>query len=212
MKRFAAIPMFVAAICFAALGSQSIYAQSNRSMNSTATADPPSASIHEATEMVLARATLAQSIDARQIHADHALKATLYKSVQLKNGPELPRGTELIGTVAPMKQANGATKLALRFTKAQLKDGQTVPIRATIVGMTAPNYNSYEGLPPDSLVNTWNPKVLQVDQIGALPGVNLHSRIGSRESGVLDASGTNDFKLQRSSRLDLAIAARRSNT
>ncbi len=208
MKRSAAISLSVAAIYIAFLGTQFIHAQSSETMNSMATADPPSAPIQEATEMVPAQASLAQSLDARQIRAGHPLKATLNQSVHLKNGPELPRGTELTGTVVTdQKQANGAPELALRFTKAQLKDGQTVPIKATIVGLSAPEF-THTGLTPDPPVNTWNSKILQVDQIGALPGVDLHSRIGSRNSGVLAATSKNDFRLQRSSRLALAIAAR----
>ena len=208
MKRSASISLSVAAIYIAFLSTQLIHAQSSQSMNSMATADPPSASIQDATEMVPAQATLAQSLDARRIQAGQPVQATLNQAVQLKNGPEMPRGTVLLGTVVnDQKQANGEPELALRFTGAQLKDGQTVPIKATIVGLSAPAFVQ-TGMTPDPPVNTWNSRTVQVDQIGALPGVDLHSSIGSTDSGVFVATSKDDFKVQRSSRLSLAIAAR----
>ena len=53
-----------------------------------------------ALQMVAAQATLVKGIDAREARPGQDLQSVPQPNkVQLKNGPELPRGTELIGTV-----------------------------------------------------------------------------------------------------------------
>ncbi len=94
------------------------------------------------------------------------------EKVQLKNGPELPKGTMLVGTAATGDaQAGGTSKLALRFTEAKLKDGKSIPIKATIVGY----------FPMNSLErndrNIWNPASQKVDRAGVTSGDDLHSNI-----------------------------------
>ncbi len=45
---------------------------------------------------------------------------------------------------------SGTSKLALRFTNAKLKNGQTVPIKATIVGILDTGLANEDDLPPQS--------------------------------------------------------------
>ena len=94
---------------------------------------------HEATLMKPVSAVLTHSLDADKDHQGEAVEAKLSQKVTLTNGTELPKNTMLLGTVAADDmQQQGTSKLALRFDQARLKDGTTVPVRATIVGYYAP--------------------------------------------------------------------------
>lgn len=201
MKHKAAISLSVAVTSIFFLASQFAHARSSGSMAAMEGAGTPAAAMQEATQMVPADAALVRPLDASKIQAGQSFKATLSDTVHLKNGPELPRGTVLEGTA----QASGPSKLELRFTKAELRGGTSVPIKATIVGMAPQEFNPMDGT-PEAMVNTWNHQTLQVDQVGALPGVDLHSNIASSNSGVLDAASGQDVKVGRSIHLSLAIA------
>ena len=154
--------------------------------------------------MVPAEAMLLETIDARKAKPGQQIKATLSGKVQLRNGPELPRGTQLIGkVVADDMQASGASRLALRFTQAELKDGKVIPIKATIVSVF--NADNLGNLDPNSW---WTPKTLQIDQEQALSDVDLHSKIADRNSGVFVSAKKHDVKLPEGYGIALAIAAR----
>ncbi len=173
-------------------------------------ADPPDAALAagsgEAAQMVAAQAAVSKPLDAKNAQPGQQFQASLRGKVQLKNGPELPRGTVLIGTVASDdKPESGGVKLALRFTEARLKDGKVVPIKATIVGISPPD------TPEDEAGNSWSAKTLQFDDIGAVPGGDLHSNIASQNSGVFVSSKKDDVKLPAGCGLSLAIAAAPSN-
>ncbi len=161
--------------------------------------------------MVPAQAALWHGLDARKVSVGYAIRARLSKKVLLKDGAELPAGSMLLGEVQnDDMNVEGGSKLVLRFDKAQLKGGKTVPIKATIIGLFRPldeDANGYPIVPGDQVSNYWNKGVLQVDQINVLPGVNLHSRIASSNSGVLvSTKKKEDMKLREGSEFLLAIA------
>ncbi len=167
----------------------------------------------EAEHMVPATVMLLQGIDARKMQPGDNFKAKLSSKVHLTNGTELPSGTVFDGVVVSddmNMQGNG--KLALRFTTANLKDGTTIPIKATIVAVYTPKSQfQYNGLYdageyPTPVPNSWNDKTLAVDQIGVSSGVDLHSKISSNNSGVLVTATRDDVKLTRGTDFDLAVA------
>lgn len=176
--------------------------------------DPPPG-MREAMMMVPAQAAVVRTIDARKAHPGQQFQAELADTVQLKNGPELPRGTRLIGTIAADRiEQGGASTLSLRFTKAQLKDGKIVPIKATIIAVYAPGiagYDQYPETPGNQEPNAWQGHSLNFDQTGGLSGVDLHSRIADRDSGALVTTRKDDIKLPTGSELALAIAARQTS-
>jgi hypothetical protein len=161
----------------------------------------------EAAMMVPARVAMVKSLDASKDKPGEEFRARLNDTVHLKNGPELPHGTILIGQVTTDDmQTTGNSRLAIRFTEAKLKDGKVVPLKAMIVGVQ----------PPDSDIPTeldeqtplpWNTKTLQVDQLGVFSGVDLHSRIASQNSGVFVTKTKDNVKLKAGSELTLAVAA-----
>jgi hypothetical protein len=170
------------------------------------------AGAQEAARMVPARAALVEDLDSQKIQSGQQFRVTLSKTVHLKNGIELLNGTTLIGVVAAdHMQESGKSRLALRFTKAELKDGKVVPIKATILSIYGPESTSDSGYPVapgDQEPNDWGGRTLQVDQIGVLNGIDLHSKISSRNSGVLVSSKKDNMKLRAGSEFALAIAAR----
>lgn len=166
----------------------------------------------QAAQMVPARAYLANKLDAKDARPGTQFTANLSQAVQLKNGPKLPRGTELVGTVATDDmQLKGNSKLALRITQAHLKDGTTIPVKATIFGVwgpgseTAQGYNVAAG---DEEPNDWTPRMLSVDELDAMSGVDLHSRISGENSGVFVAKKKDNVKISAGSEFALAIAER----
>jgi hypothetical protein len=193
------------------------YAQSKSSMGSqdptttnSANGSSTQAAKQEATDMVPARAYLVRKLDAKNDKPGSQFVAKLSDTVHLKNGTELPHGTELLGSVATDElHMQGNSKLALRITEARLKDGKTIPVKATIVGVWGPEgetANGYYAAPGEAEPNNWTSSTLIVDQLNALPGVELHSRIAGNNSGVFVTKKKDDVKLSGGSELALAIA------
>ncbi len=214
MKLQTTLPLSIAALSLAMLLSASAQTAdqygSMQGSTSSQSANMPPSGMGEAMRMVPARAALNRSLNADKAKPGEDFRAILAKKVQLDNGPLLPKGTVLIGkiTTDDMNES-GASKLALRFTQAKLKDGQVIPIKATIVGVYQPeSANSSDDpiSPGDQVPNSWSDRILQVDQIGVLSGVDLHSKIGSMNSGVLVSTKKHNMKLDSGTEFALAIA------
>ncbi len=205
-------PNFIttAAVSFALLYSQHVCAQ-NATPGAANSPDPPNAIASGtptvATQMVPAEAALIGKIDARKAQAGQEFRAKLSETVHLKDGTELPHGTQLIGTIASDDAQGDTLKLALSFTKAELKDGKVVPITAMIVGLQQPG-NSYEGDATQVELNSWTDSSLKIDAIGVLSGVDLHSDVAGADSGVFVATKKDDLKLLPGDQFALAIAPR----
>jgi hypothetical protein len=163
----------------------------------------------EALGMVSARVALTESLDANKAKAGDPIQTKLSNNVALKNGPELPKGTVILGVIAQDDmQMSGTSKLALNFTQAKLKDGTVVPIKATIVGIFPPESEDIAGhpiAPGDQVRGTFAGQPDGVDQMDALPGVDVHSKIESNVSGVL-VSSKHDVKIVRGSEIALGVA------
>jgi hypothetical protein len=101
------------------------------------------------------------------------------------------------------------TRLALRITQARTKDGKLIPLKATVVGIYAPESENVQGFnvaPGQEAANDWTPKTLKVDQLNAVKGVDLHSTIDGRNSAVFVSNKKEDVKISAGSELALAIA------
>jgi hypothetical protein len=201
MKRVGVFSLAMGVACLAFTGSGFAQTQYGGPAPANSATANSSGGQQEATMMVPAEANLSKALDAKKLQPGKQFSAKLADTVHLKNGPKLPRGTELIGTVGTDDmQLNGNSKLALRITEAKLKDGKTIPIKATIVGI-APS-----GTPEYSDSNPWTSATLQVDQVGAMKDVDLHSRIAGNNSGVFVTTTKDDVKLGSGSEIMLAIA------
>ena len=216
MRIKATISLSSAMICLSLLMPQFAWGESKNepaasSNSASAAAADTTAARSEATAMVPAQAALVRPIDAKKTKAGTQIRVKLAVTVQLKNGPKLPAGTALIGTVDDAEaQASGGSKLVLNFTQAELKDGKVVPVKATIVGVYAPANEDADGHPlafGTQVNNGWNDSMLKIDVPGALSGIDLHSAIADKESGTLVATKKNDVKLAAGSEIALALAA-----
>lgn len=168
------------------------------------TADNNTTASGQATQMVPAQVALEKSLDAKKVKSGEQFQTSLTGKVHLKNGVELPSGTKLIGTVVTDNTQSGNPTLALRFTQAQTKDGKSIPIKAMIVGVNPPQ----EGPPVDTTTepaNTWNYNAQQVDDVGVIGGIDLHSRVDSDNSGVFVATKKSDVKFAARSQFALVI-------
>lgn len=187
------------------------FASARNSTNGSTVAPSASPTVaqREASRMVPAQAVLERGIDAKKMQSGEQFRATLRQTVHLKNGVELPRNTVLVGTIATDQMHDGGTStLALRFTKAQLKDGKVVPIRADIMGVAGPA-DAYvtDSYVSGGTITPWDGKTLRVDEPGALSGVDFHSSIGSPNSGRFVSTKKDEMKLSAGSQIALAIAA-----
>ena len=210
MKHSFPISLTIAAVSFALLYPQHVRAQ-DASQGAANSQDPPTANASGAQsggmQMVPAEAALIGRLDARKAQVGQEFRATLSNTVHLKNGPELPHGTQLIGTIASDDTQGGTIKLALSFTKAQLKDGKVVPITVLIVGLNQPG-SDYQGDATQVAVNNWNDSNQKFDVVGVLSGVDPHSEVAGADSGVFVATKKDDVILSPGVQFALAIAAR----
>ena len=161
-----------------------------------------------AEHLVPARASLAHALDSKNIKTGDEFRATLDGNVHLTGGLELHRGDALVGkVVTDDMNTPGNARLAIRFTQARLKNGQDVPVKATIISLSTPSDSSGDAdLQPDMAPNSWNDGTLRVDQLSVVSGVDLHSRLSSQNSGVFVSTTKNSFKIPAGSELALAIA------
>lgn len=212
MKHSSPFTLMVAALSFAFVQphvARAMSAAQESASSSTANSSNPAGSDRSASgevrEMVPAQAELAKNLDSKKAQAGQEFEATLKGKVHLKDGTELPSGTKLVGTIATDNSHAGSATLALRFTKAELKDGKAIPIKAMIVGVNPPP----DGPPYDvtaGTTNTWDYDAQQVDDVGVMRDIDLHSRANGDNSGVFVSTKNKDIRLGARYQLALAIA------
>jgi hypothetical protein len=167
--------------------------------------------VDQGAQMVPAFASLNDNLDSSKVKAGDPVRVILSNKVTLKDGTLLPAGTAIVGVVSTDdQQLTGNTKLALRFTKAEIKGGKVVAIKATIVGIFPAESADISGRPIKPGDEVTGSSLFQhpssVDEIGALPGIDLHSAVASSNSGVL-VSAKHDVKLKRGSEIALTVVA-----
>ena len=208
MKREAAISLSIAVASLALLCPQFLHAGSVAGAQPAKRAVSADAQKRDAGMMVPAQAALAKELDSKKMQPGHKFQAVLSNVVHLKSGLELPRGTILLGMVTTdQMEVKGTSRLALRFTQAKLKNGKVIPIMATIMGISPPAYGSLD----NQTANSWDGKTLQMDQVDAISGVDLHSAIARRNSGVFVSNKKDDVKLSAGSQMALAIAVQQGD-
>lgn len=162
-----------------------------------------------AAQMVAANADLMHTINASKAQPGQAVTVKLRTKANLTNGTELPSGTLITGHIVKTSAyPDSQSKMALNFNQAKLPDGKLVPIKSTIVGVYAPQFTGFEGNPvtPGNQVPVeWSNQTTQVDQINAVPHVDLHSNVAENNSGVL-VSNKKTVELRSGSEIQLAIA------
>jgi hypothetical protein len=113
------------------------YAQEAASAATTAAADTaPTKNI----QLVGARASLSKGLDAKKAKQGDPVTAKLQDNVKIPDSVELPKNTVLVGHVDQVQpsQNKSDSTVQVTFDKAQLKNGQQLPIKATIMQIAPP--------------------------------------------------------------------------
>ncbi len=180
--------------------------------------------------MVSARVWLNKALDAKKAKADDLVTLKLLDDTKVSGGRDLPKNTVLLGHVDRVQasQNKGDSVMQVTFDKAQLKDGQLVPVKVTIMRiLPPPSYSNPGGgsltpgqLSPSSTTGAgaaMNPgaagppagssaargnQPAQADESGI--GVELKSDVKESDSGTFTTRGRNAY-LPGGTELQIAI-------
>lgn len=212
--------------------------QPTASAGSQASAQPGNAQAAGAQtiQMVPANAELSKALDAKKAKQGDEVDAKLQDDVKGANAQELPRNTVLEGhidQVQPSESKSNST-LVVTFDKAKLKDGEELPIKATVLSISQPAFESQgqqplnqNGMIPSTSANPMpepsgrsmaggqplqetqplsatGPSGLSAQQNG-VPGVTLKSDLHQPMSATFTSNGRN-VHLPDGTRMQLAIA------
>jgi len=182
MKRFAVTSVSIATGFLALAASGSVFAQS------------------QSTQLMSGYAEISHTLDTKSASQGQVFSVKLDDSIQAPGGLKLPRGTELIGHVDQVQASHdkGEASMELTFDKARLKDGQEVPIKATVVGV---NYAGAVGEVPMQVAadDTF-------EQQTGRSGETLHSAVQDQDSGTL-VRNDRDIRLVSGTKLLIAVAS-----
>jgi hypothetical protein len=91
-------------------------------------------------QLVGARAWLNKGLDAKKAKQGDPVTAKLQDDVKIPDSVELPKNTVLVGHVDQVQpsQNKSDSTVQVTFDKAQLKNGQQIPIKATIMQIAPP--------------------------------------------------------------------------
>lgn len=157
--------------------------------------------------LVSANATLVQDISSKKASQGETITAKLTGSV--KGATELPKGTLLLGKVDEVQASTKGSPatLSIVFDLAQLRDGQQIPIKATLLGaFPAPVIDGgYDptGEPLLSLKSISDNE--RIDQeSGVLHNVAMQSAVNADVSAVFTSTKHN-IDLRDGTQLQVAI-------
>jgi hypothetical protein len=104
-------------------------------------------------QMVQAKAELQKGLDAKKAKQGEPVTAKLSDDVQVPNAQTLPKNTVLEGHVDQTQVSqdkHGTSSVTVTFDKAKLKTGQELPIKATVLAIAQPTYNTGQAGAPGS--------------------------------------------------------------
>lgn len=156
-------------------------------------------------------ARLDQPLDASSAHVGQRVEVRLDRGIKTADGTKLPGGTQVWGKVENVEasQNGGPSTMTLRFTQAELKNGQKIPLKVTVMGAFPASANSSYlnsmggDLPPAQ--RHINPKDRWTQEPGLLHNIELKSAVRSHNSATFTDKNGN-VRLNRGSYLQLAIA------
>jgi hypothetical protein len=176
-----------------------------QSMGASGTrANDPTAGTNQPMRLMAGDANLLHGLDTRSAIQGEKVTARLTETIETPQGIQLPAGTDLVGRVDQVKASNedGPARLVLTFNQAQLKDGTTYPVKATLL----------EVAPPDSsglLAQAVGPDGAFDQEPGVDGGMSMHSAVKQMVSGTLTDPHHN-FKLAQGSQLLVAVGVQQN--
>jgi hypothetical protein len=165
--------------------------------------------VASAQSLVGVNTRLDRTLDSKSAAVGQVVTAKLDGTVTTADGTKLPRGTELVGKIAEVKNANGSpVSVSLLFTSAKLKVGKEVPVKATVLA-AFPEADPV-GVSLGDVATQQAPEKVAGDgsfnqQPGALSHVALTSAVKSPDSGTFSSTAGN-FKLYAGTFLQVGIA------
>lgn len=168
-------------------------------------------------QMVMARAELKDGINAKKAKPGEAIRARLMDKVKLSDGNDIPKDTILEGHVDEVQASEhkSDSKVVVTFDKAQLKGGEELPIKATLLKIWEPQQGVSGGMSPAASMPGGSggqmaggmsvsgtaeghlPMSMDVPQAGMQPGaqgvhgVTLHSDIHEKSSATFTSEKRN---------------------
>jgi hypothetical protein len=86
-------------------------------------------------------AELTKKVDTKNAKVGDEITARTTRSAHLNDGTNLPKGTQLLGRVTGVQAKSAeerSSRLAFTFDRAVLRNGNTLPIHATVMSLSAP--------------------------------------------------------------------------
>ncbi len=160
-------------------------------------------------------AKLNNALNSNKASTGQMVTARLTMNTKAVNGVKLPRGTKLIGKVAKVEHGMGSnpTRVTLRFNKARLPSGKTIPVKATLLGAMPPASGFYSAA-ADVFPTTSNPVPADrqvIQKPGVLHHISMQSSAKSNNSGTFISKKKN-ITLPAGTQLRLAIAPEQNAT
>lgn len=184
-------------------------------LSGSALAQSSSARMHP-WQLTGVNARLNRTVDTQSARQGQRVAVKLDSAVKTANGTRLAKGTEVWGKVEKVQasQDGGPSSLTLRFTTAELKNGQKVPVKVTVIealprsaGSTYLTASSSEVGPAPKHIS---PQNTYTQEPGTLHNITMKSAVQSRNSATFSDSNGN-VKLNRGTYLQLAIAPLQSH-
>jgi hypothetical protein len=166
-------------------------------------------------QLVGVNARLIHALDSQSAKAGEAVIARLDAGVKTDSGVKLDKGTLLQGTVTGVQSAEkgGDSSLAITFTSAQLKGGEQIPVKVTLIGAYPSSSGEDENyalddIPPAPRHISSQEKIDQ--EAGLLNNVALHSNAQSQDSGTFTKKH-GDLKINAGTFFQVGIAPVNTN-
>lgn len=175
---------------------------------------PNSSAMSPAAWLAGGTARLDHALNAENAKPGETIEAKLDRTVKTPDGTELPGGTQLRGTVTAVNaSSNGPSRISIRFDKAVLKDGKTLPVKVAVIG-AYPSDENQMSLDGDASMGPVQKHVSLKDRFdqeaGTLHDVAMHSRVSGQNSATFINKNGN-VKLRAGTFLQVGIG-QRSNT
>lgn len=168
------------------------------------------AGVASAQSLVGVNAQLVHTLDSASAKAGEAVAVKLDSTIRTADGMKLPKGTELVGTVAEVQasQNGGPAVLTLILNKAELKNGKQIPVKATVVGAYPASQGDSSGdtdqvmaEPPAQIA----PDATIDQEPGALKKIALNASVKSSDSVTFRRANGN-FKLESGTYFQVGLA------
>lgn len=139
----------------------------------------------QSTELSGGIAKLDQTIDAQHASQGQQVQATLNDEIKTAAGVDLPKGTELLGTVSSVQASenHGPSTVSLTFRKAQLKDGKTIPVKVMLLGAYPPSDGGNPAGYGNNLVGPAPKHISPKQKVDQEPGLLSHTSMRASADG-----------------------------